>query len=210
MSSMFSRGIWGTACLLSLLSTGANAGPAVTLTSPGQLYPGTQYTLGFEFSVVASETITALGVYDDGQDGISNAASVGLWDTSGNLLRSATVPAGTVAPLVGDFRYATITPFTAIAGVDYIVGSHLAIDDASSFNTDQGGSGFYDANVIGIEDRYSDFNNAFSFPDITNGFPGGAWLGGNFLFTPAVPEPSSLALIAAGLFGLGWVRRKRG
>jgi len=191
-----------------LVSAPAFAGPAVTIVSPGLLYAGTPFTLGFEFSVVNSATITALGVYDDGQDGISNPATVGLWDISGTLLRSATVPAGTTAPLIADFRYTSIVPFTAVAGTDYIIGSYLGPDNATSINNDQGGSGFYDANVIAIEDRFSETGN-FSFPNLTDDFPAGAWLGGNFLFAQAVPEPASLALVGAGLFGLVWVRRKR-
>jgi hypothetical protein len=210
MLSFFSRALWGTVCLLSFLSAGAYAGPAVTVVSPSDPYPGTPYTLGFQFSGVSSDTITALGVYDDGQDGISSPASVGLWDTVGNLLRSAVVPSGTAAPLIGYFRYADIAPFTAVVGMNYIVGSYLAIDNATSINTDQGGSGFYDANVIAIEDRNSDFTGMFSFPDITDGFPAGAWLGGNVLFgVAAIPEPSTLGLLVAGLVGVAMFRRRR-
>jgi hypothetical protein len=120
--------------------------------------------------VVRNETITALGVYDD--NGLSNAASIGLWDTAGNLLTSATVPAGAIAPVIGDFIYASIAPFTAVAGTDYVVGSYLPNEDATSINTGQGGTGFYDPNVIGIEDQYN-FNSAFSFPGSTASGPQG-------------------------------------
>jgi hypothetical protein len=187
----------------------ANPMPAATLTSPGETFSGSLYTLGFEFSVNQSLSVTALGVYDDGQDGLANSAQVGIWDISGNLLASVTVPSGTAGTLVGDFRYADISPLTLSPGQDYVVGAYIN-DTATSFNTLQGGSGFYDPAVNGIEDRFSNFNSMFSFPDSTNDHPGGAWLGGNFLFASPVPEPSSVTLLALGGFGmLGYFWRRR-
>lgn len=192
-------------------ATPAIAGPAITLTTPGATYPSGSYTLGFEFTVVSPETINALGVYDDGGAPLSVPANVGIWDTSGNLLVSATVPAGNSAPLIGDFRYAASTPFTAVPGTDYVVGAFLSTGTASSLGTGQGGSGTVDPNVVIIEDRYSNFNSAFSFPDTTDNIAGGAWLGANFTDTALVPvsEPELLALLSFGLLGLGLICRRR-
>ena len=37
--------------------------------------------------------ITAIGVFDDGGDGLMNSHAVGIWDGFGTLLASGTVPA---------------------------------------------------------------------------------------------------------------------
>ena len=56
------------------------------------------------------QTITSLGFYDQGQDGIAGTYQLGLWDSSQNLLATTTVTPS--SPLTGDFRYAAITPVT--------------------------------------------------------------------------------------------------
>jgi uncharacterized protein DUF4082/PEP-CTERM motif-containing protein len=190
-------------------STGfANAGPAITLTTPGTEYGGGQYTLGFEFQVASNQTITQLGVYDSGQDGLTTGAQIGLWDTSGTLLRSVTIPTGTGSTLIGDFRYGSITPFLAVTGTDYIVGAFTQ-DLATSLFTGQGGTGTVDPNIILVEDQYSNFNDAFSFPNTTD-HTAGAWLGGNFIFgATAVPEPLTLSIFGAGFVGAVAMRRRK-
>src|ERR1051326_2462513 len=55
------------------------------------------------------QTIYALGFYDSG-DGLATSYTLGLWDSSQNLLATALVTPS--SPLIGDFRYANITPVT--------------------------------------------------------------------------------------------------
>jgi hypothetical protein len=180
---------------------------AINLTTPGTEYSGGLYTLGFAFTVNSNSTITSLGVYDSGADGLNSRGEVGLWDTAGNLLASTTVPAGTVGELDGLFRYVNISGFNLIAGTQYIIGA-FTTDLASSLGTGQGGTGSIDANVNVIVDRFSNFNSTFSFPDTSNGLAGGAWLGANFR-TGTVPEPGTLALLGLGLAGFAAARRRK-
>lgn len=188
--------------------TALHAGTAVDLTTLGGTYVGGEYTLGFEFSPVVSIAVNSLGVFDSTQGPLSSDAMVGIWDTSGDLLTSATVPSGTCATLVGYFCYVSITPFDLTAGTDYVVGSYL---DAlgTGLDTDEGGSGSFDPAISVVQDRYAE-ESTFQYPSITDDFSGGAWLGANFQFsTQSTPEPGAFVLVAGGLAGLlAWRLRR--
>jgi len=185
----------------------------LSLTSPGSTYDGTPYTLGWEFSVNQAINVTGLGVYvNDTIDGLGSSAQVGLWDASGDLLSSATVPAGLGGTLVNDFLFTDVTPVPLSIGTDYIVAAYEA-DLASSINVAQGGLGSYNAVVNGIEDRFI-LSSSLTFPTSTVGLSGGAWLGGNFEFTPAppaTPETSPIVSLSLGcmIFGASSVLRRR-
>lgn len=102
-------------------------------------------TKGWAFvnsSVSPYMAITQLGVYDNNGDGLANSHDVGLWTADGTLLASATVPAGTAAPLVGGFRYMPISPViipipTHIANPStaFIVASEYSAGDADDLVT---------------------------------------------------------------------------
>jgi Domain of unknown function (DUF4082)/PEP-CTERM motif len=189
------------AATLAVSAAAAHASPAITLTDPGLEYNAGAFTLGFEFTVANTTSLTALGVYDSGQDGLDSAAQVGVWDATGDLLLSATVPSGTDGTLDNDFRFVSVSSFTLTAGTDYVIGAYLADGSASSLGTDQGGAGSVDPNVIIIEDSYTN-SSSLSFPNASDGHSGGAWLGANFETGAAgVPEPASWALMICG-FGL--------
>jgi hypothetical protein len=189
-----------TATLATTREASAGSLEALTLTTPGDEYNGAYYTLGFSFTLSQNVTVTALGAYDSGQDGLWGDAEVGIWDENGVLLISTTVAAGTSGFLDGYFRYNGIAPFALSAATTYIIGAFATSDVASSYNTNQGGIGFFNPLVNAIEDRYI-YNDVFAYPDSSNSEPGGAWLGANFQFS-VVPEPSSLALLGIG--GIGW------
>ncbi len=191
-----------------LAGQAAWAGPAIDLTSPGLTYDASAFTLGFEFTVTGTQSITALGVFNGGQASLPASASVGLWNTSGTLLTSITIPRGTGATGTTDFTYASITPYTLSPGTDYIIGSYLAAQ-VSSYNTGQGGVASVNPDVTIVEDQYAS-SNSLTFPSSTDSYTGGAWLGANFVLGSSVPEPATLALLGAGLFGLGLARRRRG
>jgi hypothetical protein len=80
--------------------------------------------LGWEFYTDNAITVGALGVFQDATEiGLADSYAVGLWSSSGTLLADATVASGTAAPLVDQFRYATVTPVTLAAGQYYYVGA---------------------------------------------------------------------------------------
>jgi hypothetical protein len=173
----------------------------ITLTTPGVEYAGGEYTLGFEFSSSTNISVTSLEVYDSGMGLLSSSATVGIWDTSGDLLTSATVPSGSSAN-DGYFSSVSITPLNLTAGTDYVVGAYLD-GTASSYNTGEGGVATVNPNITIIRDEYSDVSS-FAFPNISNSDAGGAWLGGSFSYgqVTGVPEPGAFLLAATGFAAL--------
>jgi len=82
-------------------------------------------TFGSLFTVVTACTVTDLGAYDHGQDGLNASMPVGIWSADGTLLASTTVT--TSDKLVGFFRYHTLTtPVALTAGQQYYVGAMVA------------------------------------------------------------------------------------
>ena len=180
---------------------------AIDLTRIDFEYGGSDLTIGWKFSVTAPTSIEALGVYDSEQDGLIGAMPVALWLASGGApLVQTTVPAGTAAALDGYFRFAPVTSTALTPGVEYIVGSHLDSDLATSLF---GGNGIVDPRVSVIDARYSSFGSGFGFPDQTDlGTDGAAFLGGNFQLT-TVPLPAAAWLFGSGLAGLAGLTTRR-
>jgi hypothetical protein len=167
------------------------------------------FTLGYSFQVNTAISVTALAVYDAGSDGLNVSHEVGIWDATGNLLASTSVAAGTVAPIRGDYRYATIPDLPLTAGNIYYVGSVNGMDndpfmlDPSSFLPAPG--------ITYLSRRFENSGGGLVFPDLAGGGGNTGFFGGNFLFvdSAATPEPSTLLMFSSGVMGLaGLLRRK--
>lgn len=187
--------------------------PAYTLdnlTGPTLVNP--PFTLGSQFVANSAVTVTALGVFDDSQNGLVDSYATGLFDSNGNLLASATVLSGTADPLVNQFRYASINPVTLVAGDTYEIGA-LYLDG----NDGIVGPGFDNATNFAVNPAISFLNSAYtsgntlSAPTIS--VNGQGYFGPNMLLgssTSNVPEPGAYALIGSlGLTAVGFLRRKR-
>ena len=179
---------------------------AIDLTQIDFEYDSSAWTLGWKFSVTAQTSVTALGVYDSGQDGLAGAAQVGLWLASGGApLVQTTVAAGTAAALDGYFRFAPVTSTALTPGTEYIVGAHLDGDLATALF---GGNGLVDPRVNVIDVRYSTFGSGFGFQDQTDlGTDGAAYVGGNFQLA-SVPLPAAAWLFGSGVAVIAALRRR--
>lgn len=195
--------------LICTLWSSSTLAAAIDLTQIDFEYDSSAWTLGWKFTVNEPATVHALGVYDDSiQDGLVNSAQVGLWlAAGGDPIAQTIIPTGTAAPLDGHFRFAPITPTLLAPGTEYIVGSYL---DGELATTYFDGNGVVDPRVTVIDRRYTSTEwTGFGFPDITDAnFQGTAFLGANFQLTP-VPLPAAAWLFGSGLVGLGSLARAR-
>ena len=76
----------------------AAADTALSFTSAnGSYIDTTSRMLGWQFQLARDSAVTHLGWQDLGLNGLNVAHEVGIWTSSGTLLGSAGVPAGTLA-----------------------------------------------------------------------------------------------------------------
>ncbi len=80
--------------------------------------------------------MTALGLYDDDSDGLLQSHPTAIWEaTTGALVASAVVPAGTTAALRDGFRFQAVAPARLLAGHAYVIAAHY-VQDATTGDED--------------------------------------------------------------------------
>jgi hypothetical protein len=174
----------------------------------GQTLGNPPFTLGFNFTANSPITVTKLGLFDSGQNGLFERHAVGLWNNSGILLASASVAQGTTDPLINQFRYASIAPIALAPGTYQVGALYLTGVDALIFP----------GNAINFQTHPSItfLNSAFASGATLNRPVGSvgtdpAYFGPNLAFA-VVPTPSAVAggtlLLGAGLVGVARRRWK--
>jgi len=196
MRSIFAQciAVFALASMAVALPNSAQAIPVLTFdeNTGGNANNGNQ-SVGWQFDVLSSLTVTGLGWFDENVDGLAVAHRVGIWDPTGALLASAVVPAGTTAPLDGQFRTVAISPITLTVGNGYIVGG-----ENFATNTERLASNV--TQTVNPSIRYIDatfsligsgFERPTNFSVATTGFYGPSF--------SIIPEPSSFVLLGLGL-----------
>lgn len=176
--------------------------PALSFTGGSPLnLSGFDETAGWAFTLSTPKTVTQLGFWDSGNDGLAAAQTVAIWTSDGVLQVTATVPAGIAATLLNGFRYTPVTPILLPAG-SYTIGAFsLGSPDfftkLATITTDPA--------VTYAGSRIDPTPGGIAFPVNDNiGFPN-SYLGPNFRL---VPEPASGALLGLGTLLLSARRRR--
>jgi len=161
-------------------------------------------TIGWEFSVNQAITVTHLGLFDLGQDGLAESHTIGVWSiTGGGPLFQATLPAGNATLLDGKFRYVPIADFTLQPG-SYVIGAQYFGASADARVSDALGISTAPS-IAYVGGRFGVGAN-LPFPGASSG--SGHYFGPNFQIVP-VPEPSTLALFGLGGIAIGVLRKMR-
>jgi len=183
--------------LVSVPVAWAEITPALTVEQVGSYgSSGADRTHGWEFTVSQDIQVVALGIFDYEDDptyapGLIWPNEIGMWH-DGELISSATIPAGTDTLLVDDFRYVEIDPFWLEDGETYVIGNKTFGDPFVGASNDDMISMLpfitYERTMISAD------GSGFSLPTLE--IDSFYRIGPNFLI---IPEPTTLAMLVAGL-----------
>jgi hypothetical protein len=166
-----------------------------------QHFIGGPITAGWEFSVSTPVLVNGLGYFDIGADGFAQSHPVGLWTSGGTLLSSTTVtsasPVVLSASAAGDWRFATIPALLLLPG-NYVVGGEAFAPDTDGEFRDAS-SLILAPGTAFVDDKATGAGNGFAFPTNSTPFAANGFFGPGVFLTSAVPEPTSLALLAIAL-----------
>ena len=211
------RGFRGAVLAMLLLASplpalAASLGLDITVDGAPSTIPDNSFTIGWAVDVTTPVRVTALGVWDEGSNGLNVSAPVGLWTGTGTLLASTTVPAGSGADLAvpsvlgaGQWLFEDITDVVLPVG-HYVLGS-VSFADETIIRASQHAIEL-DTALANFDSSKFVFGSTLQFPNSDlAGFDLGLF-GPNFLLEPVTPTPlpTSLLLVGLGLLGLG-VRR---
>jgi len=169
-------------------------------------------TVGYSFTTSKTIDVTGLGIWDQNGTGLHASHTVGLWNSSGSLLTSALVDAGTFDTAIasdagGDFRVKNVTPLLLTPGTYEIAAWYPGFDDFWALQaTPQPLAG------VTFGSPLSGLSGSLFRPTGNSLVQPNAYFGPTFVVASVggTPEPGSLALIVAmSLTGAGILRRRR-
>jgi len=170
------------------------------------------FTIGWQFTVNSPVTVTGLGYYGGGlSDILATSHDVGIFDSNGNLLVSATIPAGG-GTLDDGFLFVSGFPKPTLTSGTYVIGAE-SMKSADSVVVEAAGLSTISQITVNNPALISLGSTALTLPTQDNSgtdpFTGMefTYFGPNFEVTP-VPEPSTWLLFGTGLLALAFFGRR--
>lgn len=185
----------------------AVAAPAFTVSGTPTTLNNPPFTLGYAFSLSQGFSLTGLGMFDAGNDGLFNSYDIGLFDSGGAVVASTTLGSGASGTLIDGYRYASFAPLALSAG-DYRIGAYFTNangEDALFFT----GAGNSVSSIAGVSFAGGRFASGGALADPTGAGGDGGYFGPNLLLSGAVPEPATWAMMIVGFGMVGGVMRQR-
>lgn len=174
----------------------------------GNQPPNGAFNLGVRFNVNAPITVSSLGVYDSGQNGIVGELTAFLFSIpsvgSPSELASATFHGNSYA-YVGHYAYQTLNvPLTLSAGTYYLGGIGWSTND-SEHNGFYGGNdeSFIVSSLVTFISAPYDPDNGTKFVPASDETGRNYFESANIQFEAATPLPAALHLFLTGLGALG-------
>jgi hypothetical protein len=200
----FALGITLTAAIAVASSRATAQTAAMTFTSAPT--SAGSFIMGWQFTVNAGASInvSALGFFDNNNDGLVQAHTVGIYNSVGTLLTSGVVPTGTSGTLFNGYRYTSISPLLLAAGLSYTIASTNSTNSETWAYGGPGLTGFATNFITVPLNSAVDFSNGgaiLAFPTNKPNPPTGyRFYGGpNFqigsTIPSGVPEPGSVAML---------------
>jgi hypothetical protein len=185
------------------ICTSASASPLYTFTKTPDSMTGS-YTFEQKFVVGAQNiVVNSLGFYDYLGNGLAESHLMGLFDSTGNLIVSTTIAAGTGSSLEYGFRWKSIANTTLAAG------STFSLITQSNLDAHNMVPGFVlNPKVLSVEGGYGS-GATFNPNLILTSKDNIIWTGNLNIVDAQVPEPASLALMGFGLAVMAMRSRKR-
>ena len=166
---------------------------------------GGGYSVGYDFTPSTPLSVTDLGYYDNGNDGLAANHNVGIYVVSNQALVASALVLTNDTLHINQYWYHSISAVTLNAGVTYRAVAVTTSGEGWAYNPFEGVNPKPTPNpnlVLGNTGYYVGSNGNLIFPESTNG----KWFAvANFLSASPVPEPSAALL---GLGGLLLIRRK--
>ncbi|MDX2035309.1 MAG: hypothetical protein SFX72_01560 [Isosphaeraceae bacterium] len=199
------------ACIALVFAASAQAGVIADFTGGIPASPSGDTVGGWEFEVSSAVSLSGLGFWDEGADGLVSRHSVGLFDANGTPLATVVVSSASTAvastSIDGQWLFESITPIILQPGIYVLAATFLDQDaDAARIVTPADITTIAEITVT----RALQETNTSSLTLPTQDFGPGAIFGANAILTAVVPEPNTLAPALLGIAGVvGLIARRR-